>query len=312
MRVVFMGTPSYAIPVMKELISLGCQLRAVYAQPDRPKGRGLTLEAPPVKSFAQGQKLPVFQPQSLRSPEVAAQLAHLEPEVVVVAAYGKILPLEMLTIPSQGCLNVHPSLLPKYRGPAPVASAILEGVSRTGVTLMLMDEGADTGPILAQTEVNIGPDDTTASLTPQLFEEGARLLRESLLPWVRGEIKASPQNHSQATFTTKIDKADGEARWDQPALVLERQLRAFTPWPGLYTRWRGRLLRVLEARALDRSVSEGAGLVVSLEEDDMPVGVVTSRGVLGLKSLQLEGKRGVRSSEFLQGYRDFVGSRLPS
>ena len=193
-----------------------------------------------------------------------------------------------------------------------MAGAILQGELRTGATFMLIDKGADTGPIIAQAEAPIGPDDTTASLTPRLFEEGAQLLGKSLLPWVRGEIEARPQDHSQATLTAKITKRDGEARWDQPALVLERQLRAFTPWPGLYTLWKGRLLRVLEAQCLDMAASGATGLVVSLEEDDVSIGVVTGSGVLGLRRIQLEGKRGVTSREFLSGYPDFVGSHLPS
>ena len=312
MRVVFMGTPNYAIPVLEALLSQGCQVVGVYTQPDRARGRGLALEAAPAKSFAQERGLPVFQPESLGSFEVSEELTSLKPDVVVVAAYGKMLPPQLLKIPPHGCLNIHPSLLPQYRGPSPVASAILQGESNTGVTLMHIDEGADTGPIIALRQWAITPDDTTASLTPRLFELGARLLIEKLPLWVEGKIRVRPQDHSQATFTTQIAKKDGEARWDQPAQELERRLRAFTPWPGLYTHWQGRVLKVLEARALDRDVSGEVGLVVALEETFLHVGVITGAAVLGLASLQLEGRRSMTSKEFLQGHSSFVGSQLPS
>ena len=312
MRVVFMGTPNYSIPVLEALLSLGCQVAGVYTQPDRARGRGLGLEAAPVKSFARERDLPVFQPESLGRFEISDELSSLKPDVVMVAAYGKMLPPQLLKIPPHGCLNIHPSLLPQYRGPSPVASAILQGERNTGVTLMHIDQGADTGPIIAQRQVAIAPDDTTASLTPQLFEVGAQLLIESLSLWVEGKIRDHPQDHSQATFTTKIAKKDGEARWDQPAQELELRIRAFTPWPGLYTHWQGRVLKVLEARALDRDVSGETGLVVALEEASLPVGVITGAGVLGLVSLQVEGRRSMPSKEFMQGHSSFVGSQVPS
>ena len=307
-----MGTPAVVTPVLEALLDMGAQVAGVYCQPDRPRGRGLEVEAPPVKRWAQARGLPVFQPASLRRPDSQAHLAALRPDVIVVAAYGRILPPEVLRLPPRGCLNLHPSLLPKYRGPAPVAAAILHGDPVTGVTLMLMDEGMDTGPVLAQREEPVRPDDTTETLTARLFRLGAALLRETLPRWVRGEVVPKPQDDARATVTKKIEKEDGEADFTRPAAVLERQLRAYTPWPGLYTRWRRQGLKLLEATPLLLPVEDGPGLVVALREVGVPVGVVCGEGVLGLRRLQLEGRRPVSAQEFINGHRDFVGSRLPS
>ena len=321
MRVVFMGTPAYVISVLEALLSAGCRIVGVYTQPDKPRGRGRAQEAPPVKSFALTQDIDVFQPVSLRRDDVQRELAALSPDVIVVAAYGKILPAEVLKLPPHGCINVHPSLLPRYRGPSPVASVILEGDGCTGTTIMLMDEGTDTGPVLTSRSVPIDPGNvTTGGLTPLLFQLGGELLKEALSPWIRGEVKAEPQNQSQATLTKKLEKRDGEARWETSAEELERRLRAFTPWPGLFTYWKGKLLKIISAAPLSSLSSGGGvsweanepGLVVPLEEPDIAAGVVTGKGVLGLRRLQLEGRRPASSQEFIQGYGDFLASKLPS
>ena len=321
MRVVFMGTPAYVISVLEALLSAGCRIVGVYTQPDKPRGRGRAQEAPPVKSFALTQDIDVFQPVSLRRDDIQRELAALSPDVIVVAAYGKILPAEVLKLPPHGCINVHPSLLPRYRGPSPVASVILEGDGCTGTTIMLMDEGTDTGPVLTSRSVPIDPGNvTTGSLTPLLFQLGGELLKEALSPWIRGEVKAEPQNQSQATLTKKLEKRDGEARWETSAEELERRLRAFTPWPGLFTYWKGKLLKIISAAPLSSLSSGGGvsweanepGLVVPLEEPDIAAGVVTGKGVLGLRRLQLEGRRPASSQEFIQGYGDFLASKLPS
>ena len=321
MRVVFMGTPAYVTSVLEALLSAGCRIVGVYTQPDQPLGRGRVQEAPPIKRFALTHGIDVFQPVSLRRDDVQRELAVLSPDVIVVAAYGKILPAEVLKIPPHGCINVHPSLLPRYRGPSPVASAILAGEGCTGTTIMLMDEGADTGPVLISRSVSIDPGNvTTGSLTPQLFQLGGELLKEVLPPWIRGEVKAEPQDHSQATLTKKLEKRDGEARWETSAEELDRRLRAFTPWPGLFTYWKGKLLKILSATPLSYPSSQGAvsgdesepGLVVPLKEPDIAAGVVTGNGILGLRMLQREGRRPVSSQEFILGYGDFLASRLPS
>ena len=311
MRTVFMGTPAYAIPVLEALLSLDSQVVGVYTQPDNPTGRGRICEPPPVKGLALEHSIAVFQPASLRRAEVQQELESLRPDLIVVAAYGKILPPEVLNIPPYGSVNVHPSLLPRYRGPSPVATAILEGDAYTGTTIMLMDEGMDTGPILAMKSVSVDSSVvTTESLTPPLFQLGAELLKEVLPLWLKGEVIPQPQDHTQAAVTKKLEKKDGEARWELSAEELERRLRAFTPWPGLFTYWKGQLLKILSAIPLEEDIPGVSGLAVPLKEPGIAVGVVTGRGILGLKSLQVEGRRPVSSEEFVRGYRDFPGSKL--
>ena len=312
MRVVFMGTPAYVLPVLEALLSPGFQVVGVYTQPDRPIGRGRVPEPPPVKSFALEHGMRVFQPSSLRRSEVQAELASFRPDVIVVAAYGKILPPEVLNIPLYGCVNVHPSLLPQYRGPSPVATANLEGKAHTGTTIMLLDEGMDTGPILATRQVPVDSGTTTEILTPVLLGVGADLLREVLPLWLKGEVTPQPQDDSLATVTRKLEKSDGEVDWGLSAEEIERRLRAFTPWPGLFTYWQGKLLKILSARPLVGGVPGEPGLVVPLDCRDAAAGVVTGRGILGLKSLQMEGRRAVNSGEFVRGYGSFLGSALPS
>ena len=325
MRVVFMGSPSYAIPVLEAVMSLDHQVAGVYTQPDKPAGRGRAPEATPLKAYALERGLAVLQPPSLRRPEAQEALAALEPQVVVVAAYGKFLPPAVLEMPAHGCLNVHPSLLPRHRGPSPVATAILDGDAVTGTTIILLDPGMDSGPILTSREVPVDARATTESLTPVLFQAGAQLLTEVLPLWLEGRLSPVEQAHSQATVTRLLERSDGEADWQLPAVDLERRLRAFTPWPGLFTRWRGKVLKVLGASLL-QGPGEGyppgpvpgplhrpvAGKVVALGEPKASLGVATGEGVLGLKTLQLEGRRAVSALEFLRGYPDFPGSRLPS
>ncbi len=312
MRAVFMGTPHYGITVVEAILSLGYRVVGVYAQPDKPSGRGRVAVPPPTKTFALERGIPVFQPTSLRRPEAQGELSALAPDVAVVAAYGKLLPPEVLRIPRFGCVNVHPSLLPRYRGPSPVASAILDGEAGTGTTIMLLGEGMDSGPVLAGRSESIGADDTTESLTSRLFRIGAELLTEVLPLWVRGEVVPQPQDETLATVTKKLQKEDGEAQWELAAEDLERRLRAFTPWPGLFTRWNGKMLKIVSAAALPSADGPQPGKVIPLTNGATSVGVVTGRGVLELQSLQLEGKRPVASEEFVRGYRDFMGSKLPS
>ena len=310
-RVVFMGTPAYSVPVLSGLLEEGYDVAGVYTQPDRPTGRGNRVVPPQVKRFALGKGLPVFQPVSLRGAETREQIASLSPDAIVVAAYGLLLPPRVLSLPELGCLNVHPSLLPRYRGASPVASAILNGDHVTGVTIIRMDEGMDTGPIIAQRETSIGPDDTTEDLTARLFQIGAALLVEVLPRWERGETHVRAQDDSQATVTRRLVKDDGEIDWGNPAAYIARQVRAYHPWPGSFTRWSGKLLKIIEASAMDSDLSDSnsPGRVVSLESG---VGVVSGDGVLLVRRLQLEGRRALGARDFLQGYRGFAGSRLGS
>ena len=303
-----MGTPEFVIPVLEVLFKEGHQLAGVYCQPDKPSGRGRREEAPPVKEFALAHALPVFQPSSLRRSEAQDELASLAPEVIVVAAYGKILPPAVLQLPSLGCLNLHPSLLPRYRGASPVISAIIEGERVTGMSLMLLDEGMDTGPILAQREMKIAEEDNAESLTQRLFQLGAELLVELLPLWAQDKIQTRPQDESQATVSGRLSKEDGQMDWQLTAEALSRRVRALHPWPGTYTYWRGKLLKILETSPVEAQAQGEIGTVVRTPGGE--VGVVTGGGLLVISRLQPEGRRAVGIQEFLQGYRDFVGSRL--
>ena len=310
MRLVFMGTPAFAVPVLAGLTGLdGFKVAAVYTPPDRPAGRGRRAQSPPVKEFALEHGLPVHQPASLRSAEAQSELAALAPDAIIVAAYGKLLPPPVLELAPLGCLNIHPSLLPQHRGPSPVATAILEGDEVTGVTLMLLDRGMDTGPLIAQTEYQLNGDETADALTETLFGVGGELLNESLPRWQSGELTATPQDDSLATVTRKLERADGLADWALTAAELERQARAFTPWPGLFTKWNGSGLKLVEVSVLpNRSGAAEIGSVVKTGEP--AAAVVTSRGLLGLKTVQLEGRRAVAISDFLRGAPGFIGGRL--
>jgi len=310
-----MGTPEFAVPPLEHLIVNQYQVVAVYAQPDRPAGRGRARVSPPVKRAALAWELPVVQPTGLKEAEVVAQLTRSHPDVIVVAAFGQILPKSVLAIPRFGCINVHPSLLPRFRGASPVASAILAGDEFTGVSIILMDEGLDTGPILARAQIPISPQDTTGSLTTKLSLLGARLLLEALSYWLRGQLTPQPQNEAEATYCTEITKEEGEIDWHLPAIALWRRVRAFYPWPGCYTTWRGKRLKIIEAVPLTEERTFEAGQVVALttvpEGSEAAFGVCAGDRVLGVSRVQLEGKQAMSAAEFLRGQREFIGAVLP-
>ncbi len=306
-RLIFMGTPRFAAPILESLIE-NYEVVGVVTQPDRAAGRGRKMTAPPVKKVALAHGLSVLQPASLRRSEAVAELVDRAPDVIVVAAYGQILPRQVLDIPPHGCLNVHASLLPRHRGAAPTAAAILAGGEVTGVTIMLMEEGLDTGPILAQAECQITSQDTTESLSAKLAVLGAELLGRILPRWLRGEIEPHPQDESQATYSPMISKEKGLLDWSRPALELWRQVRAYHPWPGMYTYWKGKRLKVLGARPLlTWKSSEEPGQVLSLPEG---LAVITGKGALLLEEVQLAGKRRMSGAEFARGQKGLVGARL--
>ncbi|MDE2860259.1 MAG: methionyl-tRNA formyltransferase [Chloroflexota bacterium] len=311
MRVIYMGTPAYAVTPLTALLEGGHSVVGVVTQPDRPAGRGRGLMPPPVKVYAESQGLRVLQPATLRDAIAQAEIIALEPEVVVIAAYGLILPRAVVEAPPLGCVNLHPSLLPRHRGPSPVAFTILEGDEIGGVSLMLLDRGTDSGPVLAQEERPSMPEDTTGALTDELFSRGADLLARVLPAYGRGEVTPVPQDGSRATYARKLTKEDGAIRWELSAAELWRQVRAFTPWPGSYTRWRGGLLKVVEAVPIPELVTSAPGSVLRLPSDGpAPVGVATGDGVLGLVRVQPEGRRVMEAAEFMRGYGDFAGTTL--
>ena len=315
LRIVFMGTPEFALPPLEHLNLNQYQVVAVYTQPDRPAGRGRPLVSPPLKRAAQAWGLPVEQPNSLKRAEVVAQLAEFAPDMIVVAAFGQILQQSVLDMPKYGCINIHPSLLPRFRGASPVAAAILAGDEFTGVSIMLMDQGLDTGPILARAQISISAEDTTGSLSDKLSQVAARLLQEVLVRWLRGEITPQPQDEAKASYCGAITREEGEIDWHRPAVDIWRRVRAFQPWPGCYTKWRGKQLKIMEAVPLPEKRAAGVGRVVVLsptaERSGVAFGIGSGDGVLGVRQVQLEGKRAMSAAEFVRGQWQFIGATLP-
>ena len=312
LRVIFMGTPVFAVPTLVSLLDAGCEIVGVYTQPDRRSGRGRHLTPPPVKQAAVEHGLPVFQPASLRrDADARQQLASLNPDLILVVAYGLFLPADTLDVPPLGALNIHPSLLPKHRGPSPVATAILEGDTTTGVTLMQLDEGMDSGPIIAQQETTIGVNETAEDLTVRLFGMGARLLADTLPRWRTGEVAPVPQSEGDATITRLLTREDGEIDWARPAHHIARQIRAYHPWPGTFTHWNGKQLKVHQAEPLDNDEDFAPGTVVEIDQGiGQGIGVATGEGILLIQRVQPEGRQAMDIGDFTRGYRGFVGSRL--
>ncbi len=317
-KIIFMGTPDFAVPPLTALINppfkgdrQNWKVVAVVTQPDRPKGRGKKLTSPPVKVAAENAGIQVFQPETLKSEESMAQLAALKPDLIVVAAFGQILRKNVLALPPFGCLNVHASLLPRWRGASPVTAAIKAGDTETGVTLMQMDEGLDTGPIIAQQAIPISADHTGGSLTAELAELGATLLAETLPAWLSGQIEAQPQDDSLATMTRLLKKRDGEIDWTQPSPEIERQVRAFLPWPGTFTHGPRGQIKILAVELADESVTQsGQDNPGVLFKRHRNVYVSTGKGAIRLISVQPAGKKAMTAEAMLNGQPDLLGAKL--
>jgi methionyl-tRNA formyltransferase len=312
-RILFMGTPDFAVPSLRLLheqsAQAGWQIVGVATQPDRPAGRGQRMMASSVKQYAVAHGLPVLQPASLRKdPAAVASIAALQPDLIVVAAYGLILPRAVLELPTFGCVNVHASLLPAYRGASPITAALLDGLTETGVSIMLMDVGMDTGPVLRQARTAIAADATAATLSAQLAEQGAALLVEVLPDWLRGEIAPIPQEElpGAVSLCRLVAKADGRIDWQQPAAQIERMTRAYMPWPAAYTTWRGEVFKILRAAVLPGQAEPGR--VVATAHGPA---VGAGDGLLLLVEVQPAGKRAMDGRSFLNGAPEFVGARLP-
>jgi methionyl-tRNA formyltransferase len=322
LKIIYMGTPNFAVPALEALIAnrapglllpQGYKIVTVITRPDKPSGRGKEVVFSPVKQAAQAQDIPVWQPGSLKRPENIEALAAYHADLYIVAAFGQILPQAVLDLPRYGTLNIHASLLPRYRGVSPISEAILQGENETGVTIMLIDAGIDTGPILLKRAIPIAEDDTTGSLTAKLATLGASALLAALPLWVAGDLQPQPQNEQEASYTHMLRKEDGEIAWQRSATALARETRAYSPWPGSYTTWRGKLLKILEAHALATSEMQDipAGTVILRKENGTPsLQVATGEGLLVLDRLQLEGKKAMNADEFLRGYANIVGDAL--
>jgi methionyl-tRNA formyltransferase len=308
LNLVFCGTPRFAVPTLDRLVETGFQLQLVVTQPDRPKGRGLEVVSSPVKQRALKLGLPIVQPESIRSnAEFSAQLAALKPDAIVVVGYGRIIPQWMLDLPPLGNINLHASLLPKYRGAAPIQWALARGESVTGVTTMKIDAGLDTGDTLLQREVPIAPEDTSETLAPKLAAVGADLLSETLHRLQAGSVHPKKQDSSQATLAPILKKEDGLIDFSRPANETLNRMRGFQPWPGAYSKFRGKNLQVWKAAAsLDRALPLSE---LKLEGNHLLVGCGGGT-VIELLEVQLEGKRRSSAAEFIRGYRPLPGERL--
>ncbi|GAB4416215.1 MAG: methionyl-tRNA formyltransferase [Anaerolineales bacterium] len=299
-KIVFMGSPDFALQTLRALHE-NYPLAGVVTQPDRAAGRGRELKPPPVKTLALELGIPVIQPEKLSQPDAVAQLKAWSPDLIVVAAFGQILKQDVLDLPKLGCINVHASLLPRWRGAAPINAAILHGDEETGITIMKMDAGLDTGPILTQRAIRIAPDETAGSLFDKLSALGAGLLLETLPGYISGEIEPRPQPEEGATYAGMLKKQAGALDFSRPAIELERKVRAFNPWPGAYFDWDGNRLKVHRAGISPGKKREGQRLAVN----GLPA-VGTSDGLLVLKEVQPAGKKRMDGKAFLAGARNWV------
>lgn len=299
--IVFMGTPGAAALSLEQLLKGPDPVVGVVTQPDRPAGRGQRSIPSPVRRVAERYRIPVATPEKLRAPAFLETLRSWAPELIVVVAYGRILPRSVLDLPAQGCLNVHYSLLPKYRGAAPVAWAILNGDEKSGVTTMRLVEKMDAGPIFLQAEIALAPDETTASLEAKLVPIGARLLWETIQGLKNGSITPKPQREEEATYASMLKKEDGRIDWTQPAKSIERRVRAYYPWPSAYTYLKGKLLKIYRAAVIAEEAGALPGEVVRADKGGL--WVVTGEGILSLEEVQLENRKRLTGAEFLKGAR---------
>jgi methionyl-tRNA formyltransferase len=308
LTLVFCGTPRFAVPTLEALVHTGFLVRLVVTQPDRPSGRGLTLSPSPVKQSALALKLPITQPESIKNnDEFRAHLTTLKPDAIIVVGYGRILPQWMIDLPRLGNINLHASLLPKYRGAAPIQWAIARGEEVTGVTTMRIDAGLDTGDILLQKEIRINPTDTAETLAPTLAAIGADLIVDTLRGLQAGTVRPSPQDHAKATLAPILKKEDGRIDFRQTAQEICNRLRGFQPWPGAFTTFRGKNLHIWDAAVSQRSLPPGELLV---ESDLLFVGC--GGNALAPLQVQPEGKKHMAVRDFVHGYRPHTGERLGS
>ena len=305
-RTVFMGTPDFALDTLQGLIDSGLNLVGVYTQPDRPKGRGNKLAAPPVKELALQQGIPVFQPAKLRAPEAVTELQALAPDLIVVVAYGQILPQVVLDIPRHGCINVHASLLPKYRGAAPINKAVVDGETETGVTTMQMDVGLDTGAMLIKKSIAIGLNETAGELHDRLAKVGREAMDETVARLLDGSLVAEKQDDALTSYASMMKKEDGLIDWHKPATEVHNQVRGLAPWPGAYTSLDGETLKISGSTLADGTGEPGT----VLSADSSSVFVACGKGAIRIAELQLPGKKRLAAADFLRGQPLPNGSRL--
>ena len=310
LRIIFMGTPRFALPSLQILVDGSVQIAAVVTQPDRPAGRGQHIALPPIKELALKHHLPVLQPVKVRDAQFIAQVKEFSPDLIVAVAFGQILPRALLDIPAYGCVNVHASLLPFYRGAAPINWVLINGEIETGVTIMLLDEGMDTGDMLLQEKLPLMPTDTVVTLHDRLAQNGARLLGKALDGLGSAGWKRIPQDHAKATYAPLLKKEDGLIQWQKSAREIHNQIRGMNPWPGCFTYFNGKLLKVFAVEVGEQHAKETPGSIVEISEKG--IAVATGTGALILKEIQLEGKKRMPAEEFIKGKTIKPGDVLSS
>lgn len=308
LRIVFMGTPDFAVPALRRLVEKKYPIVAVVTQPDRPKGRKRELQPPPVKVVAEEYGIPVVQPEKVRNPEDLAKVLELKPDLIITAAFGQILPKELLDAPKYGCINLHASILPKYRGGAPIHHAIMNGETETGVTLMYMVEALDAGDMIAKKTIPIETTDHVGTMFDKLADVAADLIEESLPAFLAGELEAIPQNHEEATFSPNIKREDEQINWSRSARDLYNQVRGLHPWPVAFTTWKGQPFKVWWSEIANELSDAEPGTVLRVEENG--IAVQTGDGVLLLMDIQPAGKKRLPVAEFVRGRQMQVGERL--
>lgn len=308
MKVIFMGTPDFSVGTLEALVEAGHEVLLAVTQPDKPKGRGKEMQFTPVKECAMKYDIPVYQPRRVREPECMDVLRRYQADVMVVVAFGQILPKEILEMCPYGCINVHASLLPKYRGSAPIQWAIINGETVTGVTTMQMDEGIDTGDMLLKTEIPIEPKETGGSLFDKLMAAGASLCVETLKALEAGTVTPIPQGETPTAYARMLDKQLGNIAWEQEGTAIERLIRGLTPWPSAYTNWQGKVMKIWDADVVDGQSGKKPGTIVKVEKDAFYV--QTGKGFLKVCELQIPGKKRMDAGAFLRGYQVIEGEIL--
>lgn len=308
MRVIFMGTPDFAVGALEAILDAGHEVVLVVTQQDKPKGRGKSMQAPPVKECACANQIEVYQPKRVREQESIEFLRSYQPDIIVVAAFGQILPKEILEMPKYGCINIHASLLPKYRGAAPIQWAILNGDAVSGVTTMRMDVGLDTGDMIEKEEVVLSEDETGGSLFDRLAEVGAKLCVHTMKSIEDGTAVYTKQEESEATHVGMITKQMGRIDWSKSAVSIERLIRGLNPWPSAYTRLNGKTLKIWRAKAAEGKVTDEVGKIISVTKKELKI--QTGEGILSLLEVQLEGKKRMDIEAFLRGYEVREGTIL--
>ena len=305
-----MGTPDFAVGTLEEIIRAGHKVVLVVTQPDKPKGRGKAMQYTPVKECALAHGIEVFQPVKVKEPENIEVLRKYEPDIIIVAAFGQIVPKSILDMPKYGCVNVHASLLPKYRGAAPIQWAVINGDEVTGVTIMRMNEGIDTGDMIAKKTVRLAEDETGGSLFDKLAQVGAQLCVETMEMIEAGKVEYIPQNNEEATHTSMIRKELGLIDWNRPAVEIERLIRGLNPWPSAYTQLSGKTFKIWKAKVVSDENTYEPGCICRIDKDGMYV--QTGEGILLLTEVQMEGKKRMEASAFLRGYQVEEGSFFKS